>query len=97
VREIKRQHGRNIVRIKLDNDPECAWLDTIEGVQVLKRRQDYIELRIQPSVTPNTILAEALRQNGMVTLFELVEPSLTDIFIARVGQIALPDAPSHSA
>jgi len=34
VHDIKRQHGRNVIRLKLDNDPEALWLDTLEGVQV---------------------------------------------------------------
>src|SRR6202035_2147863 len=36
VREVKRQHGRNVVRLKLDNDPEAAWLEQLPGVQVTK-------------------------------------------------------------
>jgi len=42
VQEIKRQHGRNVARLKLDNDPEATWLDTQSFVQVTNRRQDYI-------------------------------------------------------
>lgn len=96
VQEVKRQHGRNVVRLKLDNDPEAAWLDTLDGVQVTKRRQDFIEMQIQANRTPNFIVEEALRQGGIISRFELTEPSLTDIFIERVGNIALPDAPSPS-
>src|SRR5215468_4248783 len=42
VQEVKRQHGRNVARLKLDNDPEARWLEQLPGVQVTKRRQDYI-------------------------------------------------------
>jgi ABC-2 type transport system ATP-binding protein len=94
VREIKRQHGRNVVRLKLDNDPEARWLDTLPGVQVTKRRQDYIEMQIQADLNPNLIVEAALQHQGLITRFELAEPSLTDIFIEYVGKIALPDAPS---
>ena len=31
VREVKRQHGRNVARLKLDNDPEALWLDDSGG------------------------------------------------------------------
>ena len=27
VRDVKRQHGRNVARLKLDNDAEARWLD----------------------------------------------------------------------
>jgi ABC-2 type transport system ATP-binding protein len=94
VREVKRQHGRNVVRLKLDNDPEARWLETLSGVQVTKRRQDYIEMHIQANLNPNLIVEAALQQGGIISRFELVEPSLTDIFIKQVGMIALPDAQS---
>jgi ABC-2 type transport system ATP-binding protein len=94
VREVKRQHGRNVIRLKLDNDPEATWLNALEGIQVTKRRQDYIEMQIQAHLNPNVIVEAALQHGGNITLFELAEPSLTDIFIETVGNIAQPDAPA---
>ena len=94
VREVKRQQGRNVVRLKLDNDPEASWLDALEGLQVTKRREDYIEMHIQANLNPNVIIEAALQHGGIISHFELTEPSLTEIFIEKVGAIALPDAPS---
>ncbi|HLX41634.1 MAG TPA: DUF4162 domain-containing protein, partial [Ktedonobacteraceae bacterium] len=94
VRDVKRQHGRNVARLKLDNDAEALWLDTLEGVQVTKRRQDYIEMQLQADLNPNLIIEAALRNGGIISRFELTEPSLTDIFIEAVSKIALPDAQS---
>ncbi|HLJ34400.1 MAG TPA: ATP-binding cassette domain-containing protein [Ktedonobacteraceae bacterium] len=96
VRDVKRQHGRNVARLKLDNDPEALWLDTLEGVQVTKRRQDYIEMQLQANLNPNLIVEAALRNGGIISRFELTEPSLTDIFIEAVSNIALPDASTQS-
>jgi len=92
VRDVKRQHGRNVVRLKLDNDPEIRWLDDIPDVQVVKRRQDYVEMQIESDLSPNVIVEAALSRGGIINHFELAEPSLTDIFIETVGKIALPDA-----
>jgi ABC-2 type transport system ATP-binding protein len=94
VREVKRQHGRNVVRLKLDNDAEVRWLDTLEGVQVTKSREDYIEMQIQANLNPNFIVEAALSHGGIISRFELAEPSLTDIFIERVGTSEQPDAPT---
>jgi ABC-type uncharacterized transport system ATPase subunit len=66
----------------------------LEGVQVTKRRQDYIEMQIRADRNPNFIVEAALQHGGIINRFELAEPSLTDIFIEHVGNIALPDAPS---
>lgn len=94
VRDVKRQHGRNVARLKLDNDAEARWLDMLEGVQVTKRRQDYIEMQLQANLNPNLIVEAALHNGGIISRFELTEPSLTDIFIEAVSKIALPDAQS---
>ncbi len=94
VQAIKRQHGQNVARLTLDNDPEAPWLDTLDGVHVTKRRQDYIEMQFQANLNPNVIVEAALQHGGAISRFEVVEPSLTDIFIEMVGATALPDAPS---
>jgi len=94
VQEIKRQHGRNVARLKLDNDSEAPWLDALVGVHVTKRRQDYIEMQLQANLNPNLIVEAALQHGGIISRFEVVEPSLTDIFMELVGTTALPDAPS---
>jgi len=94
VREIKRQHGRNVARLKLDNDPEVSWLEQLPGVQVTKRREDYIEMQIQANLNPNVIVEAALQHGGIISRFELTEPSLTDIFIEKVGAVSLPDTPT---
>ena len=93
VQEIKHQHGRNTVYLKLENDPQALWLDTLQGVQVTNRRQDYIELRIPPHFNPNLIVEAALQHGGLISRFELAEPSLTDIFIEHVGKNTFVDTP----
>lgn len=94
VREVKRQQGRNVVRLKLDNDPDASWLEQLPGVQVTRHREDYIEMHIQANLNPNVIVEAALHHGGIISRFEMVEPSLTDIFIELVGATALPDAPA---
>jgi ABC-2 type transport system ATP-binding protein len=94
VREIKRQHGRNVARLTLDNDADASWLDALDGVQVTARRQDYIEMQLQAHLPPNLIVEAALQHGGIISRFEMVEPSLTDIFIELVGMPALVTAAS---
>lgn len=94
VQAIKRQHGQNTARLTLVNDPDAPWLDTLDGVHVTKRRQDYIEMQFQANLNPNVIVESALQHGGVISRFEVVEPSLTDIFIELVGATALPDAPA---
>jgi ABC-2 type transport system ATP-binding protein len=93
VREIKQKSGRNVVRLKLENDPAALWLEQLPGVQVTRRREDYIEMQIQANLTPNAIVEAALQHGGIISRFELAEPSLTEIFIEKVGAASRPVAP----
>jgi ABC-2 type transport system ATP-binding protein len=52
VREIKHQHGRNIVRLKLDNDSEVAWLDVLTGVTVTKLGRIILKCKFRRISTP---------------------------------------------
>lgn len=97
VREVKRRQGRHVARLKLDNDPEASWLEQLQGVQVTRRREDYIEMQLPASLNPNVIVEAALQHGGIISRFELTEPSLTDIFIELVGTSSLPDVPSAAS
>jgi ABC-2 type transport system ATP-binding protein len=94
VREVKRQQGRHVVRLKLENDLDAGWLKQLPGVQVTRRREDYIEMHIQANFNPNVIVEAALEHGGIISRFELSEPSLTDIFIEKVGAASEPVAPT---
>ncbi len=94
VREVKRQPGRQVARLKLDNDAQATWLEQLAGVQVTRRREDYIEMQLPAHLNPNVIVEAALQHGGIISRFEIAEPSLTDIFIELVGMSALPDVPS---
>jgi ABC-2 type transport system ATP-binding protein len=54
----------------------------------------YPEMNIQADLTPNVIVEAALQHGGIISRFELTEPSLTDIFIEKVGAVSLSDAPA---
>jgi ABC-2 type transport system ATP-binding protein len=85
LRQIKRATGRTVVRLALENDLTIAWLDNITGVEVTKRREDYLEMNLTAPATPQAILTTALQRNAQVLRFEIAEPSLNDIFIEAVG------------
>ena len=93
VREIKRSTGRKVLHLAIENDPEIRWLDRVPGLKVTKRRQDYVEMQLSAGTNPDHILELALHQGCKVTLFELAEPSLNDIFIERVANFTLQQEP----
>lgn len=93
VQQVKQNAGYKVIRLAQEHDRKMQWLDEISGVQVKKRRQDYVEITLQAHIHADRILAEAMSRGQQVTRFELVDPSLHDIFISKVAGIAMPDSP----
>ena len=84
LREIRRSESRNAVALRFEgndgllNDPAL----------VLNVRQvgEDIEVLLAEGVSPQTLLKRLVDADTVVTKFELVEPSLHDIFIAKVKE-----------
>jgi ABC-2 type transport system ATP-binding protein len=84
LREIRRAESRNAVALRFEgndgilNDPAL----------VLNVRQvgDDLEVLLAEGVSPQTLLKRLVAADTVVNKFELVEPSLHDIFIAKVKE-----------
>lgn len=83
LREIKKSMGRQILRLSLEGN--SGFWAKIPGLQLLEERADYLEFRLADGVDPNHVLKEAM-DAGQVIRFELVEPSLDQIFVEKVGE-----------
>jgi ABC-type uncharacterized transport system ATPase subunit len=73
------------------------WIDELPGVDISARREDYVELRVPTDRDPETILRAALDRGDRVSLFEIAEPSLEEIFIEHVGRRAVDPDEEHLA
>lgn len=82
LRQIKKSLGRQILRLSLEGNWDF-WAK-IPGLQLLEERADYLEFRLDDGLDPNVVLASAM-EAGQVIRFELVEPSLDQIFLEKVG------------
>ena len=86
LREIRRSESRNAVALRFEgndgllNDPAL----------VLNVRQvgEEFEVLLAEGVSPQTLLKRLVESDTVVSKFELVEPSLHDIFIAKVKETA---------
>jgi ABC-type uncharacterized transport system ATPase subunit len=95
---VKRAMGRQVVRLAVDGDGRGVdWLDELPGVDVTAQREDYVELRVPADRDPATILRAALDRGDRVSLFEIAEPSLEEIFIEHVGRRAVDEEEEHLA
>lgn len=85
LKQIKKSMGRQILRISLEGRQDF-WA-RLKGLELLSSRADYQEFRLSEGVDPNLVLQEAMKA-GQVVRFELVEPSLDQIFVEKVGASA---------
>jgi ABC-2 type transport system ATP-binding protein len=81
VREIKSRYPRD--RVVMEFEGDAAFLDSPEIAEA-RNYSGHVEIQLKPGANAQKLLAEAA---AMATIyrFELVEPSLEEIFIQAVG------------
>jgi ABC-2 type transport system ATP-binding protein len=81
VSEVKKRHGRNNLALAFEGDG--SFLATLPGVKKVSDFGRYVEIQMHEGADPQAILKEAAARLR-VSRFEIVEPSLHDIFVERV-------------
>jgi ABC-2 type transport system ATP-binding protein len=81
VSEVRSRHGKNTIVLSYEGDG--AFLSGLPGVQKVSDFGRYVEIRMTDGADPQSILREAAARIR-VTRFEVVEPSLHDIFVEQV-------------
>jgi ABC-2 type transport system ATP-binding protein len=86
LREIRRSFSRNAVALQFAGDD--GLLNDPALVASIRTVGDDFEVLLVPGANPQTLLKRLVDAGVVVTKFELVEPSLHDIFIAKVREAA---------
>jgi ABC-2 type transport system ATP-binding protein len=81
LREIKQSYGKNTILLEFNGD--SSFLDNLENVRINNRSNNFAEIRLLDGADPQNILLAATSKSQILK-FELVEPSLTEIFISTV-------------
>jgi ABC-2 type transport system ATP-binding protein len=76
--DVKAQFGKNSVHVQVEGDGR--FIEGLPGVKAIIEFNNYFELRIEEKADTNVIL-KAIVDRVRVLRFDLVEPSLYDIFI----------------
>lgn len=84
LREIKQSYGHK--RIALRTTGGDAILKDAALVERTIEHSDSLEVELTHGADPQGLLRRLVEAGATVTKFELVEPSLTDIFIDQVGE-----------
>ena len=81
MREIKSRYERNHLIVEFEGSPEFLNSD---GIAEARNFADHAEIRLKPHADAQKLLQEASAM-AKIYRFELVEPSLEEIFISTVG------------
>ncbi|MDR3747145.1 MAG: ATP-binding cassette domain-containing protein [Acidobacteriota bacterium] len=84
LKKIKASYGTNHVQMQYEGDPQ---LEGNELVQSFNNYGNYVELRLKPGADAQQLLRTAA-DRARISRFELLEPSLEEIFIDVVGKNA---------
>ncbi|MBD0373532.1 MAG: ATP-binding cassette domain-containing protein [Pyrinomonadaceae bacterium] len=85
LREIKRSFGRNAVALRVE-EGDTSVLQDSSLVAKLVHRSDEVEALLAADADVQELLRRLVAAGARVTKFELIEPSLHDIFITKVDE-----------
>ncbi|RIM86748.1 ATP-binding cassette domain-containing protein [Staphylococcus xylosus] len=84
IDEVKSNHGHK--RVVIETEHQMPEIDAITGVIAVERNKREIKATIESEMIAEKIY-DVVTQYGFVKRFQVVEPSLNEIFIAKVGDI----------
>jgi ABC-2 type transport system ATP-binding protein len=84
IREVKRSFGRNSVALRFEGDE--GVINDPALVAKVERHSDEMELLLAPGADSQTLLQRLIASGAVISKFEMIEPSLNDIFIAKVTE-----------
>ncbi|HKD44640.1 MAG TPA: ATP-binding cassette domain-containing protein [Candidatus Angelobacter sp.] len=83
LKQIKAHYGKNNVQIEYEGDGN--FLEQTQLVGSYNNFGNYVEVRLAPGADPQQLL-RLVTERSRVSKFELMEPSLEEIFIETVGK-----------
>jgi ABC-2 type transport system ATP-binding protein len=88
VRDVKSRFGRDTLIIEFEGSN--SFLDSLNDVRILSRSDNRAELKLTRGQAQANEILQAMVASVNVIRFELVEPSLNEIFISEVGRDSAP-------
>jgi ABC-2 type transport system ATP-binding protein len=85
VREVKARFGRDRVQIVFSDSTDGAVLNGHALVQSLERYESYMQVKLAKGADAHALMVDVVKQSR-ISRFEVMEPSLEDIFIEVVGK-----------
>src|SRR5207237_1148112 len=88
VADVKSAHGRRNVALGLDGGASNGVTHVLGDRTLVTRADDqnrFFEIELAPNANPQELLARLVGAGAQINRFELVQPSLHQIFLEKVG------------
>lgn len=84
LRDVKRSFGRNSISLRVEGGDGVLHDKSI--VSSVNRKSDEVEALLAEGIDPQVVLERLVEKGARISKFELVEPTLHDIFIDKVRE-----------
>jgi len=88
VTSVKEEHGQRNVALALEGDGMAGVAAILRDHALVKRADDsnrFFEIEMAPGADPQALLRRIVESGASVQRFEMIQPSLHQIFLQKVG------------
>lgn len=86
LRDVKAGFNKNLVAVRVSGGDEVLQNNAL--IAKITTNADELEILLNENADAQTLLKQLIENDAIVTKFELVEPSLNDIFIEQISNLA---------
>ena len=88
VSDVKEEHGQRNVALALEGDGMQGVASILRDTALVRRADDsnrFFEIEMAPGADPQVLLRRIIDSGASVQRFEMIQPSLHQIFLQKVG------------
>jgi ABC-2 type transport system ATP-binding protein len=87
LKEVKARYGKNTVQMAFDDssNSDSSYLGSNSLIQKLEKYEGHIQIKLVPGADAQQLL-RTVAERSRLNRFEVMEPSLEEIFIDVVGK-----------
>src|SRR6185295_2703357 len=97
VTDVKEEHGQRNIALALDGDGMSGVAAILRDDSLVKRADDsnrFFEIEMTPGADPQQLLRRIIESGASIQRFEMIQPSLHQIFLQKVGATGIEEGMS---
>jgi ABC-2 type transport system ATP-binding protein len=94
VTGVKEEHGQRNIALAVEGDGASAISSLLRDSSLVRRADDsnrFFEIELAPGADPQALLRRIVESGASVQRFEMIQPSLHQIFLQKVASTAQPE------